>query len=52
MGLAVRHPHEMYGIICDGSGESQVGGGDMRSSGDILVLTPSLVISARVRRLH
>jgi hypothetical protein len=33
-GLAVRHPHEVRGLIHDGSGESQVGGGDVRSSGD------------------
>ena len=33
--LAARHPHEVYGLIRDGSGESRVGGGDVRSSGDI-----------------
>ena len=34
-GLAVRQSHEVYGLIRDGSGESRVGGGDVRSSGDI-----------------
>ena len=33
--LAARHPHEVYGLIHDGSGESQVGGGDVRSFRDI-----------------
>ena len=33
-GLAVRQPHEVYGLIRDGSGESRVGGGDVRSSRD------------------
>ena len=33
-GLAVRQSHEVYGLIRDGSGESRVGGGDVRSSGD------------------
>ena len=32
--LAARHPHEVYGLIRDGSGESRVGGGDVRSCGD------------------
>ena len=34
-GLAMRHPHKVYGLICGRSGESRVGGGDVRSSGDI-----------------
>ena len=34
-GLAARHPHEVYGFICGGSGESQMGGGNVRSSRDI-----------------
>ena len=33
--LAARHPHEVYGLIRDESGESRVGGSDVRSSGDI-----------------
>ena len=40
--LAVRHPHEVYGLIRDESSESQVGGGDMRSSKDIPCLDPFL----------
>ena len=34
-GLAMRHPQEVYGLICDRSGESRVGGADVRRSGDI-----------------
>ena len=33
-GLAARHPHEVYGLVCSESDESRVGGGDVRSSGD------------------
>ena len=32
--LAMRHSHEVYGLIHDGRGESRVGGGDARSSRD------------------
>ena len=32
--LAAKHPHEVYGLIRDGSGESRVGGGDVRSYRD------------------
>ena len=32
--LAMRHSHEVYGLIHDGSGESRVGGSDVRSSRD------------------
>jgi hypothetical protein len=49
-GLAARHPHEVYGLIRGGSGESRVGGGDVRSSGDTPCPRPkSSEILARVR---
>ena len=39
-----------YSLICDGSGESPVGGGDVRSSRDLsFPLTLFLEILARVR---
>ena len=38
-GLATRHSHEVYGLIDGRSSESRVGGGDVRSSRDILALT-------------
>jgi hypothetical protein len=50
LGLAMRHPHEVYGLIHDRSSESRVGGGDVRRSGDIPCPRPdSFVILATVR---